>query len=395
MPLIFVMLLLYGCQESDLLAPDSQISQVTVDVHGLPDLGGKAWYECWIYYEEGENVLYKSLGLLDVDGNGQATNTYAMNMGFLQRAKYVIISIEPDQHAGNLYPFINKYTIKDADWAETGSEKEAYYAVEMPYWEVFSAKLAANLGNLSIIEEYLLGYDFTDAEGTFVLATPSDADGTNPTSGVWFMMADTTQGLELPALPASKSITTQFSRIDDITTVTYDSINEIVIENTGKVISAPKLMPGSFTYTYTWVYESFVLFGNDSISLGKFSSPDRPDKSDIYKGAGSGWPFPGGDLLTNAPAGFTFPTDLSGKKVIVGLHLDEPVISGNYMSNVNDFPVQTQSVAPFDSTVVYPLVVPFSADIPQQAAPMEEYALDNNSEALTAGTTQIATTIYQ
>lgn len=112
----------------------------------------------------------------------------------------------------------------------------------------------------------------TEATGGFVLRTPTDEDPENETSGVWFLDPTATPvraGLGLPEAPSG------------------------------------------------WNYESWVVLGDQSLSMGKFFLPDAADSTGTYSGTIQGPGFPGEDFLTGAPAGLTFPTDLSGASVLV------------------------------------------------------------------------------
>ena len=110
------------------------------------------------------------------------------------------------------------------------------------------------------------------ATGKFILRTPTDDDPENETSGIWFMDPTTTpaeDGLHLPEAPEG------------------------------------------------WNYESWVVVGDQYLSMGKFFLPDMADSTATYSGTLPSPTVPGEDFLTAAPAGLTFPLDLSGATVLV------------------------------------------------------------------------------
>lgn len=120
--------------------------------------------------------------------------------------------------------------------------------------------------------------DFSNASGTYILATPTDMDNGNEDSGVWFL--DNSSGSPVTGL------------------------------------TLPTLADG-------WKYEGWVVFDGTPISTGTFSDPSMADDnaaSSIFKGdTGNGPGYPGEDYLQNAPAGLTFPTDLRGRTVVVSV----------------------------------------------------------------------------
>ncbi len=131
--------------------------------------------------------------------------------------------------------------------------------------------------DLTVSHTAALGDDFTGASGAFILATPTDDDDSNETSGIWFIdlsAGDPGPGLQLPGLPAS------------------------------------------------FEYEGWVIFDGMPVSTGKFSDVAAADSGNPYSGPNPGKPFPGEDFLQNAPDGLTFPTDIRGNGVAISI---EPV----------------------------------------------------------------------
>lgn len=131
--------------------------------------------------------------------------------------------------------------------------------------------------NLNIQHDAALANDFTEAMGQYILATPTDGMNNNENSGVWFLSLESgspAAGLDLPSLPSG------------------------------------------------WAYEGWAVINGQPISTGVFTSASGADDAANFSGMMSGPPFPGEDFLQNAPAGLSFPTDLSGATIVVSV---EPV----------------------------------------------------------------------
>jgi hypothetical protein len=138
---------------------------------------------------------------------------------------------------------------------------------------VLAGSFASNIANLSIGDPKALGNDFSAATGKYILATPTDGAASNEKSGIWFLDISSgtpMQGLNLPALPAG------------------------------------------------WVYEGWAVIGGQPVTSGRFTSATMADLSAPYSSnIAPGPPFPGEDYLMNAPAGLTFPADLSGGLAVI------------------------------------------------------------------------------
>ena len=106
-----------------------------------------------------------------------------------------------------------------------------------------------------------------------------------------------------------------------------------------------------------WAYEGWAVVDGIPISTGTFTAVDMADDAAPFSGSSAGPPFPGEDLLMNAPSGVTFPTDLAGKMVVISVE-----------------PVPDNSPAPF---VLKPLVGPVPAD----ATDHTFYMMNNNAAA--------------
>ena len=135
----------------------------------------------------------------------------------------------------------------------------------------------ATSATVSTNHQSALGTDFTGATGKYFLASPTDADVTNEKSGVWWLDPTTPgslAGLTLPTLPSG------------------------------------------------WKYEGWAVIGTTPVSTGKFTSASGSDESGKFSGPNPGPQVPGEDFLMAAPAGLTFPTDLSGQKVVISVEPD-------------------------------------------------------------------------
>ena len=119
-----------------------------------------------------------------------------------------------------------------------------------------------------------LGTDFSEASGVYILGTPSDGDGNNELSGIWFIDLPTAQGLDLPELPEG------------------------------------------------WTYEGWLVIDGVAVSTGRFTDPGAADDFAGYSGDQGFPPFPGEDFVTNAPEGLEFPTDLTQATVVISVEPD-------------------------------------------------------------------------
>ena len=164
---------------------------------------------------------------------------------------------------------------------------------------ILAGDFSGDNSSLSISHSAALGNDFSSSAGTYILATPTDMDDTNEASGIWFLdnsSGSPTAGLTVPELPSG------------------------------------------------WVYEGWAVIDGTPVSTGTFREATGQDASSIYSGPG-GPAYPGEDFLNNAPAGLTFPTDLSGGTAVISIE-----------------PVPDNSPAPF---VLKPLVgqIPANAEV--------------------------------
>ena len=225
--------------DDDAAAAVSTTSGLTINLDGLEALGDDFVYEGWVI----------------VDGSPVSTGrfssvafpqTFQVNTAQLNAATTFVLSIEPTVDPDPL-PAATKILAGD-----------------------FSGNSAAVNSNLVA--------DFSLAEGAYILATPTDLDNTNESSGVWFL--DNSSGSAVTGL------------------------------------TLPTLSDG-------WKYEGWAVIDGTPVSTGTFTDASMEDDNAAtspFKGdAGNGPGYPGEDFLQNAPAGMTFPTDLKGATIVISV----------------------------------------------------------------------------
>jgi hypothetical protein len=182
--------------------------------------------------------------------------------------------------------------------------------------KVLGGALANSSGQLRISATQALGTDFSSAAGKFILATPTDGMNNNETSGIWFLElvgGSPTAGLVLPMLPAG------------------------------------------------WRYEGWAVINARPVTTGTFTSATATDASALFSGPQPGPPFPGEDFLVNAPAGLTFPTNLSNGTAVISVE-----------------PVPDDSPAPFT-------IKPLTRSIPANAADHATFSMNLNVASFPTG----------
>lgn len=138
--------------------------------------------------------------------------------------------------------------------------------------KILAGTVSSRAANLAVAAAQALGNDFGGASGVFILATPTDGEGTNETSGIWFLdlrSGSPGVGLSLPTLPAG------------------------------------------------WQYEGWAVINGVPVTTGRFTRGSGADAAAPFSGPQPGPPFPGEDFLTNAPAGLRFPLDLGGAMAVI------------------------------------------------------------------------------
>ena len=178
---------------------------------------------------------------------------------------------------------------------------------------ILGGNFSGSSASLSVGHLAALNNDFSSAAGSYILATPTDGDNAaNEESGVWFLnLTDPpTASLTLPTLPDRG-----------------------------------------------WTYEGWVVINGTPVSTGKFTSASGEDEAAPHSRIAPAPPFPGEDLLVNAPSGLTFPTDLSGATIVISVEPDPD-----------------NSPAPF-------VLKPLAAAAPNPATPKQSYTMRNSASA--------------
>ncbi|PWJ36171.1 anti-sigma factor [Sediminitomix flava] len=225
----------------------SSTSNLTLNISGLEDLGDDYAYEGWIIVD-GAPI---SAGIFNVDSSGNLSETsFELDTDDLNAATAYVLTIEPNP---------------DSD----SSPSDVH---------ILAGDFSNNLASLTVDHPDAIGSDFTSAVGEYILATPTDDDDTNETSGIWCLNpngGDPIAGLTLPTLPAG------------------------------------------------WTYEGWAVIDGNPITTGTFTNPDSADSGNPFSGTVNPAPnYPGEDFLQNAPDGVTFPADLLGRTVVISV---EPV----------------------------------------------------------------------
>ena len=187
--------------------------------------------------------------------------------------------------------------------------------------KVLAGPVSNGKANLNVMNSNAIGVNFGTASGGYILATPTDGGmNTNEKSGIWFI--DSTSGMPMPGLKLP-------------------------------------MLPGG------WNYEGWVIFDGMPLTSGKFTMPNMADFMAPFSGPAMGPPFPGEDYLQSALQGLTFPTDLSGRGVVITVEPD-----------------------PDDSEEPFRLA-PLGGTVPSPAADHTFYTLQNQADMLPSGQARI------
>ena len=273
--LLLITGLLTACSNSS-DSDDSDDQSLTLKLTGVEALQNGFHFEGWVIIDgdpisTGKFNLNSEGALVTLSGSVIADGKFVVDAD-LESATAFIISIEP---SGD----------EDAVPAKTHH---------------LSGDIANKSSTLSFAHGSSLGNDFTSAAGGYILATPSDDDNTNETSGIWFLDlsggAGPVAALTLPTLPEG------------------------------------------------WNYEGWAVSGGTPISTGTFTSASGSDDFSGFSGTNNTPPFPGEDFLLNAPTGLTFPLDLSGGMAVISIEPNPDDSSDPYTLKplVGDIPASAQ-----------------------------------------------------
>lgn len=236
---LLLALITFSCDDDD---STPTTADLILNLVGLEELGPDYVYEGWII----------------VDGAPVSTGTFSsvsfpqsftVDYNNLKSASKFVLSIEPAVD-GDPAPAATKILVGDFN------------------------------GNTANVSTDIIG-DFSNSMGSYILATPTDGEMSNETSGIWFLdpsSGSPMSGLDLPELSAG------------------------------------------------WKYEGWVVMNGMPISTGTFTNVAATDEFDGFSGPnmlpspnGADGFFPGEDFLQNAPDGLTFPTDLSGTTAVISV----------------------------------------------------------------------------
>jgi hypothetical protein len=243
--IIFTLLFIIACDD-DSSSNDNSKKTLKLNFTNLTELQNGFHYEGWAIIS-GNAVStgkfnFKAGKIVDLSDNEIANGEFATSTD-LSAAVKIVISIEANGDIDAL-PSNTKY---------------------------LAGPVANNSSSLSVSDDAALGNDFSSISGKYILATPTTADTTDETSGIWFLdnsSGSAVAGLTLPVLPAG------------------------------------------------WQYEGWVVDGSP-LTTGRFTSVSGTDLGSPFSTGGP--MFPGEDFVANAPTSFTFPLELSGKTVVISI----------------------------------------------------------------------------
>ncbi|HKB85905.1 MAG TPA: hypothetical protein VKD08_07030 [Ignavibacteriaceae bacterium] len=237
---------LAGCSNNDNTTNPPGTKELSLNISGLKDLGSSAKYEGWLIV----NGTPKSTGKFTVDADGNlSTTSFSADQNDLDNASKFVLTIEPEPDSSTSPSNVH----------------------------ILAGNFNDSTAMLSVNDASALNNDFSSASGNFILATPTNGDASNETSGIWFLdisSGNPAVGLNLPSLPSG------------------------------------------------WKYEGWVVMNGTPATTGKFTTVSGADESAPYSGPMAGPPFPGEDFLNNTPMGLSFPTDLSGGTAVITIEPD-------------------------------------------------------------------------
>ena len=249
----------------------------------------------------GANAIYE--GWIIVDGSPISTGTFSVDAnGDLSRTDF---EVKADDLIAAATFVLTIEPVPDDDVAPSTVH-------------ILAGDFSGGSAGLTIGHSPAVATDFSSASGGYILATPTNGENTNENSELCFLDPSGNApvgGLNLPTLPAG------------------------------------------------WKYEGWAVINGTPVTTGTFTSVDGGvDDAAPYSGAQAGPPFPGEDFLENAPAGVTFPTDLSGSTIVISVEPDPD-----------------NSPAPFT-------LKPLTGSVPASAADHTLYSLTQSSALFPTGT---------
>ena len=220
---------------------------------GLEPLANGFHYEGWAIIDgapvaTGKFNINASGEIVDLNGRVIEGGEFSTGID-LRNAGAIVITVEP---AGD----------RDAIPAQT---------------HVVAGSVSGARADLLVGHGAALGDSFAGVAGSYILATPTNGNGTDETSGIWFLDLSSggpSAGLQLPLLPSG------------------------------------------------WQYEGWVVINGVPVTTGRFLATDGADLAAPFSGPMDGPPFPGEDFLQNPPSGLTFPTDIRGGTAVISIEPD-------------------------------------------------------------------------
>jgi hypothetical protein len=205
-----------------------------------------------------------SLGKFNVNTSGQMVDT----TGTLITGNAFSINL-----SASIFTGIGITIQHDDD--DTGKPSETHF---------LGGDVTSGSATLTVENENGVNEGFGSVSGRFILATPTNGADNDETSGIWF------------------------------------------IDNSTSFSSIGLTLPD---FTFGWHYEGWIRVDGKYVSTGTFTTMDDPDSSAAYSATTLPGPdFPGEDFLINAPAGISFPLDLSGKYTMITLEPNpDPAVS--------------------------------------------------------------------
>ncbi len=170
-----------GCNDDDPAGPTG--GEFTFSFSGLPALGHGRYYEAWVGVPESglrHGLVYTSVGqfVINADGSAGSREGGAVEFGLedpsiLAGATEVRVTVEAEGATDPGPALLAGAVTGDDDHAEA---------------------------TLATAHPHAVGADLTAAAGGFVLATPTDGEGSNETQGIWFTDGAGAPNLTLPEL---------------------------------------------------------------------------------------------------------------------------------------------------------------------------------------------------
>ena len=238
-------LLVGGCSDDETTSPSTN-GTLKLAITGLEDLGATAQYEGWIMV----NGAPKSTGTFTVNSSGTLSKTeFTLSPADLSAATAFILTVEPKPDPSS-------------------APSDAH---------ILAGDFSGSNAAITVGHGAAIGNNFASASGKYILATPTDGDGTHEGSGIWFLDlvgGAPATGLNLPTLPTG------------------------------------------------WTYEGWVVINGVPVTTGRFASAAAADNAAPFSGNQPAPPFPGEDFLKNAPGGLSFPTTLNNQVTAISI---EPV----------------------------------------------------------------------